>query len=476
MQPDTFTFLQSARREMALAAAQGGDARAPYLHRGAQVLERLAFHEQGLQSLLAAALPRQKALLARLRELAPGPAMELPGELTPLAAFERINTQIDTLLAEISANPRTQEAGNAARVDALFREVSQFGYDLTRSIDEAARNQSREWEARRPSAPYIDVTAQHLTAYLRARYPEHDRLRVVDVEKLIGLNANEAFFLHVEGHPTWPERMILRRSLPVQIQPTSITEEFAILERLHGGPVPVAQPIFCEQSRDVLGQPFVVLERLRGEVLPLHTMGERGKRVYLKMAALMGKLHSLDPVLLPEFRRAHDGDAHAWLRRRIDVWEHEWKRGAREPALTVTTAFHWLRRHSAGFLAPQVIVHGDLDHRNLLVDGEEVVALIDWEVAHQGHPAEDLAYAREFVQGLMPWAEFVAVYEANGGKRITEEEMRYAKVLSNMLRVTTSMIAHAAYVDGVVDNFLIGTVRTLETEAACQVLHEAIQD
>jgi hypothetical protein len=59
---------------------------------------------------------------------------------------------------------------------------------------------------------------------------------------------------------------------------------------------------------------------------------------------------------------------------------------------------------------------------------------------------------------------------------VTEEQLRYGAVLSNMLRVTTSMIAHVAYVDGVVDNFLMGSVRTIETEAACQRLHQAIHD
>lgn len=473
MQPDAFTFLQSARRELEIAAADP-NGRGPYLHRAAQVLGRLAFHESGLQEILAEAIAHQQALLRRLRELASTAAGSPAHGAAPLAIYEANNRQIETLLAAIAADPRMKDTSFAAQADALFRDVSQFGYDVTRSIDEAAQQCSRAWETQRAAVPVVEVTAQRLTAYLRARYPQYPALRVAEVNKLTGMNANEAFFLRIEGHPEWPQQLILRRSLPAQIQPTSITEEFAILQCLHGGPIPMARPVFCEDDHAVLGQPFIVLERVRGETLPLPSLGERGKRVYLRMAALMGRLHGLAPTLLPDFRRAVDGDALQWLHRRIDVYEREWKRGAREPVHTVTAAFHWLRQNAAQFVSPQVIVHGDLDHRNLLVEGDDIVALIDWEVAHQGHPAEDLAYAREYVEQLMPWSEFVAVYEANGGKRVSEEELRYAKVLSNLLRVTTSMIAHVAYVDGVIDNFLMGTVRTIETEAACQRLHEAI--
>jgi aminoglycoside phosphotransferase (APT) family kinase protein len=145
-----------------------------------------------------------------------------------------------------------------------------------------------------------------------------------------------------------------------------------------------------------------------------------------------------------------------------------------QPDHTVTAAFYWLRRHASTFVNRQVIVHGDLDQRNILVEGEDICALIDWEVAHQGHPAEDLAYVREQVEALMSWTEFLAVYEAKGGTPVTPEQLRYGAVLSNLLRVTTSMVAHVAYVDGTIDNFLMGTVRTLETEAACQRLHTLI--
>jgi aminoglycoside phosphotransferase (APT) family kinase protein len=441
------------------------------LKRAAAVLERLAYLESGLNDALVAAIPRQEALLARFHSLSLPSSLSArsPNGVTALETYEGNNLLLQSALGTLRAT-----AEESALVDTLVRDISQFGYDVTQSIATESQRRSREWEAGRPTVRLPAVTAECLTAYLRGRFPEHPFLRVTKVIKLVGMNANEAFYVDIEGHPKWPARLILRRSLAARIQPRSIVEEFEILEVMHGSPVPVPRPIFCDADPAVLGRPFVALERLSGQVQVLTEPRDRGRRIYLKVAGLLAKLHGLDSTLLPHHRRADGESALAWLNRRIDNWESEWRRGAREPVHTVAAAFYWLRRHASEFVDQSVIVHGDLDQRNILVDGEDIIALIDWEVAHEGHPAEDLAYLREEVESVMPWTEFIAAYQAQGGRSVTEAQLRYGTVLSNMLRVTTSMIAHVAYLDGVVDNFLMGTVRTLETEAACQRLHNAI--
>ncbi len=45
-----------------------------------------------------------------------------------------------------------------------------------------------------------------------------------------------------------------------------------------------------------------------------------------------------------------------------------------------------------------VIVHGDFGPQNVLIEGGEVRALLDWEFAHVGHPVEDLAWAEWIVR------------------------------------------------------------------------------
>jgi aminoglycoside phosphotransferase (APT) family kinase protein len=40
-----------------------------------------------------------------------------------------------------------------------------------------------------------------------------------------------------------------------------------------------------------------------------------------------------------------------------------------------------------------VIVHGDFGPQNVLIEGDRINALVDWEFAHIGQPVEDLAWA-----------------------------------------------------------------------------------
>jgi aminoglycoside phosphotransferase (APT) family kinase protein len=45
-----------------------------------------------------------------------------------------------------------------------------------------------------------------------------------------------------------------------------------------------------------------------------------------------------------------------------------------------------------------VIVHGDFGPQNVLIEGDRITALVDWEFAHIGQPVEDLAWAEWIVR------------------------------------------------------------------------------
>lgn len=48
--------------------------------------------------------------------------------------------------------------------------------------------------------------------------------------------------------------------------------------------------------------------------------------------------------------------------------------------------------------AGDVVVHGDFGPQNVLIDDDEVTALLDWEFARLGQPVEDLAWAEWIVR------------------------------------------------------------------------------
>ncbi len=63
-----------------------------------------------------------------------------------------------------------------------------------------------------------------------------------------------------------------------------------------------------------------------------------------------------------------------------------------------------------------VIVHGDFGPQNVLIEGNEITALLDWEFAHIGQPVEDLAWAEWIVRMHHPNAvdDLSVLHEAAG--------------------------------------------------------------
>jgi aminoglycoside phosphotransferase (APT) family kinase protein len=51
----------------------------------------------------------------------------------------------------------------------------------------------------------------------------------------------------------------------------------------------------------------------------------------------------------------------------------------------------------------------------MLVDGDRLTALVDWESAAIGPPAREMAGVWNAATALMPWSEFVAAYVGAGG-------------------------------------------------------------
>ena len=54
-------------------------------------------------------------------------------------------------------------------------------------------------------------------------------------------------------------------------------------------------------------------------------------------------------------------------------------------------AFHWLEKNLPDRQDPKLL-HADFRMGNLMIDGEGISAVLDWELAHLGDPMEDLAY------------------------------------------------------------------------------------
>jgi aminoglycoside phosphotransferase (APT) family kinase protein len=124
----------------------------------------------------------------------------------------------------------------------------------------------------------------------------------------------------------------------------------------------------------------------------------------------------------------------------IEHWEEEMERIG-EPLPVVEVGLRWLRRNLPEPVEP-ALVHGDFRLGNLIVHGDGLAAVIDWELAHVGDPAEDISWlcirSWRFGNDELPVAgvgsreDLLDAYEAAGGSRPDPARLRYWEVFGNV--------------------------------------------
>jgi hypothetical protein len=114
---------------------------------------------------------------------------------------------------------------------------------------------------------------------------------------------------------------------------------------------------------------------------------------------------------------------------------------------------------------PPVLCHRDFRTGNYLIDGTRLAGILDWEFAGWGDPDEDIGWLcckgwrfgrldRE-AGGIADRAPFYRGYEAEGGRRLDPERVKFWEVFAN---IRWAIIALQQS-----DRFLLGGARNLST-------------
>ncbi|HXQ45584.1 MAG TPA: phosphotransferase family protein [Caulobacteraceae bacterium] len=90
----------------------------------------------------------------------------------------------------------------------------------------------------------------------------------------------------------------------------------------------------------------------------------------------------------------------------------------------------YLERNIPDYNGPAVLCQGDTGPGNFLYRGDEVVAVVDWELAHVGDPMDDIAWLswRATQHGFPDFPERLREYERLSGFAVDPERVRYYRV------------------------------------------------
>jgi len=201
--------------------------------------------------------------------------------------------------------------------------------------------------------------------------------------------------------------------------------QVALLDAAARAGVPVSTVLAHGHDDPVLGAAWTIVQALAGTTDPSQLIAAASKdgaaELIDSLAAALAAVHRMpaDPALAPLVE-----DPLAQLRAVYD--------GLGEPHPTFELAFRAL----GGDRPPQrrALVHGDFRMGNLMVAGDRVTGVLDWELTHVGDPAEDLGWlcvpAWRFGRPDLPAAglgtreQLLAAYERHSGVAVPIAELR----------------------------------------------------
>ena len=213
---------------------------------------------------------------------------------------------------------------------------------------------------------------------LTVRNPERAQLRLTDLSRISDGWETEVFSFsveYVEGKTPKREELILR-VYPGNDAAEKSVREFEGLRQLHASGYPVPRVSFIETDETVLGQPFVVMEKIDGRSLGAalnESSPEKRAELTALFCRLFADLHRLDwrpfagDTSVPE---ASDRPVF----REISRWQeyvHQLGRADFDPL------FNWLLDN-----APRTdrlsVLHWDFHHFNILLRPDGTPSVIDW--------------------------------------------------------------------------------------------------
>jgi len=258
--------------------------------------------------------------------------------------------------------------------------------------------------------------------------------------------------------------LVLRRDPGMHTGWSERATEYMLLEATAAAGVPVPRVRVLLGPDDDLGHGFV-MDRVEGETIPRRILrDDLYARARPLLAAHCGeiaaRIHATDVVTLPELPVQTAAFQIAQYRENLDTF------GEPHPAFEL--GLRWLADNAPAEPAKPALVHGDFRNGNLVVGPDGVRAVLDWELAHLGDPAEDLGWmcvkswrfgvVDKLVGGFGDVPQLLEAYARMGGRRIDEPTLRWWVALGTLKWGVICIAQAFTHLTGVVRSVELATL------------------
>lgn len=311
-----------------------------------------------------------------------------------------------------------------------------------------------------------DDLSTDLAAVLSERAGE--TVAVEGLRRLSGGASRETWALTAVGAASGRRDLILQRTRPAGgVGAPSMEVEDALLAAAEAAGVPVPATVVRAAEAGPLGSARVTAA-VAGEALgPRLVRAERTEAGRRALAAQMGTaLAAIHAIPLEDHPGLDRKDVLEAARSGLDLV------GEARPAFEL--ALRWLHDHRPP-PTPDAVVHGDFRVGNLLIDGDDLTAVLDWELAHRGDPLEDLGWLcvrawrfggdRE-VGGLADLDDLLAAYREARGVDVDPAHVRWWAAAGTLTWGLICAVQARRHLDGHIRSVELATIgrRVCENE------------
>jgi aminoglycoside phosphotransferase (APT) family kinase protein len=256
--------------------------------------------------------------------------------------------------------------------------------------------------------------------------------------------------------------LIARRDPEGSVLETDRGVEASVLSALQRTDLPVPRLRWADLTGERVGRPTLVMDLAPGMCdgfvlngdLPVDRRLGLAHRIY----DLLARIHLVDWHGLGLGEVLEDPGPAAALRA-VDHWECEMRRVQLEPEPELAVVIAWLRANAPASPST-VLVHGDFKPGNVLLEGDEVTVVLDWETVHLGDPHEDLGWVtnplragEHRIPGVWEPAHLLAHWSAQTGLEFDEGAVQWWQVLANLKLAVIVLTGNHAFVDHRLDRY-----------------------
>ncbi|MDB5702366.1 MAG: phosphotransferase [Sphingomonadales bacterium] len=398
---------------------------------------------------------RRKALDALIDELKSDASPALAVRLASVGGAvdgqpptrETIATTLAALETVIADDAVTADLPEAARME-LLRKLAAWEVADRRALIDLDSD---------PDAIDIEVTRERFETYLRDRFAEPE-LSVTEFRPLSGGFGKQTILLSVSGTAI-DGPLVIRRDPVVPTVDNDchrVAIEYPVIRAAFDRGFPAPDALWIDTEHRLLpGPDFLVMRMAAGKTggNVFHSTEVLSDSLVEVLASGVAGLHTLPPLTeLGDLTNSIRTDLWSLsmaetTRRYITDWRSYFMAHAHNPSPTLMALYRWMLANVPEAPDRPVLVHGDIGFHNMLIDNGQLTALVDWEFAHIGDPAEDLGSIRNAL-GAERWDAIMEKYRAGGGPDIEPARLHFFRIWQHVRNASASNLSMGKFQTG----------------------------